>query len=134
MAMDLDAKIAYYNARGWAPVSYRHLHPDLKQLIRKMRFRPSMKQCFRNTQYIMAESHRTSLEARLKLDGVIQDPTITKEPGDYLTSNQYSAVRIRHNLIETRQWCPVDFKALRRGVRGVCPKCSAEEALRRYPD
>lgn len=125
-------KLRQFERQNWAPASYRQLHPELKKLIHELRFRPGIKRCYQNCQYILLEAQYTPLEPRLAyheglvrccgvpldhawltLDGTVQDPTISRARSeDYLASLTYTAEQVRHNAQTTGRWMPVDNAAL----------------------
>ena len=132
--MDDNEKIAYYLRHGWAPVSYKHLNPALRALIKAMGYRPRMKECFQNTQRIFMEAHMRRMpwvarlayhegwisslgvpvqHAWLSLDGENQDPTLdNKAPVDYLASNSYTVSQVRNSIITTQMYTAVNQRAL----------------------
>lgn len=141
-------KIEQWAAQGWAPASYRHLHPDLKRFIRGLRFRPGIKECFKNCQLLAVELDGSELGRRveyhegialtlgfpiehawLKLDGEIQDPTLSgKRPEEYVASLSYTAAAIRRNMNQTRMWCPIDAGEINRLLFSWCAERSGAPA------
>ena len=89
MAMEFWEKLRFYQKHGWAPVSTTRHSQEVREAIRDARFRPAMKQCFRNSQRLIILSELRSrltyvegllngymLHAWLLLDGEILDLTL----------------------------------------------------------
>lgn len=53
-----DRKIDLYLRRGWAPVSWSHHPPHIKEAIREARMVPKIKSCFENSQRIVLKTRR----------------------------------------------------------------------------
>lgn len=142
-----DSKMKQWQRQGWSPSKWRHLHADLKALIRDTGYRPSIKACFHNSQLLFLAAEGTPLENRLSyhegwsncvglpiehawlaLDGVIQDPTLDR-PAEYLCSLTYTRERVRENIQNTGLWCPVDGGALWKLMYGA----QLEELLAQIP-
>lgn len=45
---------------GWSPVPYKHHPTHVKEAIRKAKFRPQAKECFRNAQRIVSNWHNAN--------------------------------------------------------------------------
>lgn len=117
--------IEVYHRQGYYPSKWAHLHADLKKLIKCMKFRPGIKECYKNCQILMLGARWTELADRLEyheglalssvgipiehawlmLDGVVQDPTATME--GYLISTTFTAAEIRRQAVKTQLWTPM---------------------------
>lgn len=69
MTSDTARKIQQYLKNGWAPVGYKHQPPKVQMAIRAARFRPGIKECFRNSQHLLLGQ---SLVEFVYVEGVVK--------------------------------------------------------------
>ena len=62
MGLSVERKIEVYIGRGWCPVPWRHHPQEIRDEIRRLGFRPQLKQCFRNSQIFLVGSTLEGLE------------------------------------------------------------------------
>lgn len=125
-ATELDHVIRVWNRQGWYPVPWRHHPQEIRELIRALKFRPQLKQCYANCQKLMLGNRhlRFNLDlqyregwycsvipvqhAWLLYRGEILDPTIVPlEPARYMDSLGCTIEEILVHMIKTRQYGPV---------------------------
>tara|TARA_Y100000310_G_C20694583_1_gene824645 strand:- start:1194 stop:1664 length:471 start_codon:yes stop_codon:yes gene_type:complete len=50
MTMTRNERVAYYKANGWCPVPWAHHCEEVKDELRRMKLRPRLKDCWKNSQ------------------------------------------------------------------------------------
>jgi hypothetical protein len=122
--MNTDQKIEMYCKRGWCPVPWAHHPKEIRDELRRMRFRPKMKSCFENCQrFVMhtmldvryTEGYAVSMipveHAWLTWNGRIIDLTL-QDVHSYLSGTQYTWGQVAKSISKTGVFGPVNQSIL----------------------
>ena len=124
VAMERDTLrvLQVWAQQGWYPVPWRHHPPEIRDLIRALRFRPQLKQCYSNCQKLILGNIKLkfglALEYRegwiqvrqvpvphawLLFRGEVLDPTIppSSNPVQYLESVVVTPAEIMASVVTT---------------------------------
>jgi len=120
-----DRRIELYSTRGWCPVPWSHLPPEIKAEIRRIGFVPKMKSCYENCARFVLYTELPGIEyhegyasgasllgipiehAWLTWNGKVVDLTLPPG-GEYHESHTYTKDEIRKTLCRTMVWGPVN--------------------------
>jgi hypothetical protein len=122
---DIERRCIGYLARGFYPVRWAHHPREIKDAIRRIGFRPLMKQCYRNSQLLAISNEVLGLgldleyregwglsltpieHAWLFYKGEILDLTIDDNDIQYGRSYSYTPEQIRTNIIRNLSYSPL---------------------------
>ena len=117
---DIERRLQVLKRQGWCPVPYRHHPKPIKDAIRCLRFRPQLKQCYRNAQLLFLSSKDLGLDLKymegwcvqtevglpfehawLIWQGQIVDLTLMSHEYEYQFSVESSVEEVREFLVRS---------------------------------
>jgi len=127
MARDIEKVIDTYFKKGWYPAVTKHHPKEIKKELKRLSFRPGIKECFRNSQYFIMFAHPDlELEYRegwvqrhipfehawLVYQGEVLDLTLPPEDVVYLEGYRVPRVAVQKHLVRAKMYSAIQPRRL----------------------